>query len=215
MHVPFPQQTELLAEESSGTRSYRVPSGELYPSVTTVTGFEKRQFFADWRKNNPERAEKAVKRGTNFHKIIEDYLNNSPVDKKGYGYIEVTLFDQIIPELNKIDYIRCQEVSLWSSQLKLAGRVDCIAEYDGQLSVIDFKTASREKFYSDIKEYFMQATAYAIMCKERTGITINNIAILMSCEDGTVNVFQENPMDHVKNLYEAIKKYEREMLSNR
>ena len=215
IHVPFPAQQDILTEETNGTRFYKVPSGELYPSVTTVTGYEKRQFFAEWRKNNPERAEKSVKRGTNFHKIIEDYLNNLGANKKGYGYIEVTLFDQIIPELNKIDNIRCQEMPLWSSQLKLAGRVDCIAEYNGKLSVIDFKTAAREKFYKDIKEYFMQATAYAIMCKERTGITINNIAILMSCEDGTVNVFEENPMDHVKNLYEAIKKYEREMLSNR
>jgi genome maintenance exonuclease 1 len=215
IHVPFESQVDLIAEETEFGRQYKVPSGELYPSVTTVTGYEKRQFFAEWRKNNPERAERAVKRGTNFHKMIEDHINNLTVDVKKYSYYESMLFQQILPEVNKIDNVRCQEMPLWSSALKLAGRVDCIAEYKGKLSVIDFKTASREKFYSDIKEYFMQATAYAIMCKERTGITINNIAILMSCEDGSVNVFEENPTDHVKNLYEAIKKYEREMLSSR
>ena len=215
IHVPFEPQPDLITEESTGTRYYKVPTGELYPSVTSVTGYEKRQFFAEWRKNNPEKSERAVRRGTNFHKMIEDHLNNLTVDVKSYSYYESMLFEQILPEINKIDNIRCQEASLWSSTLRLAGRVDCIAEYNGVLSVIDFKTASREKHYSDIKEYFMQATAYAIMCKERTGISINNIAILMSCEDGSVNVFQENPLDHVKNLYEAIKKYDREMLSNR
>lgn len=215
IHVPFESQPDLITEESTGTRYYKVPTGELYPSVTSVTGYEKREFFAEWRKNNPEKAERSVKRGTNFHKMIEDYLNNVVVNVKNYSYYESMLFEQILPEINKIDNIRCQEAPLWSSTLRLAGRVDCIAEYNGILSVIDFKTASREKHYSDIKEYFMQATAYAIMCKERTGISINNIVILMSCEDGSVNVFQENPLDHVKNLYEAIKKYDREMLSNR
>jgi hypothetical protein len=215
IHVPFDKQPDLITEETNGNRFYKIPTGELYPSVTSVTGYEKRQFFAEWRKNNPERAERAVKRGTNFHKMIEDYLNNTEVDVKKYSYYESMLYQQILPEINKINNIRCQEMPLWSSTLRLAGRVDCIAEYNGVLSVIDFKTAAREKHYSDIKEYFMQATAYAIMCKERTGVQINNVAILMSCEDGSVNVFQENPIDHVKNLYESIKKYEREMLPNR
>jgi genome maintenance exonuclease 1 len=89
----------------------------------------------------------------------------------------------------------------------MAGRVDCIAEYDGKLSVIDFKTSKAIKDEKDIQEYFMQATAYAIMFQERTGISIRNIAILMSCEDGSIMVYQKDPIKYVASLKTAIDEY--------
>ena len=117
------------------------------------------------------------------------------------------MFSQLKSELNKIDNIRALETALQSSLLGLAGRVDCIAEFDGNLSIIDFKTSSAEKDKKSIKEYFMQATAYAIMFQEQTGIPVKNIVILMSCEDGATVVFQENPLNYTKQLKETIESF--------
>jgi len=101
---------------------------------------------------------------------------------------------------------------LWSDMLELAGRVDCIGEYNGKMSVIDFKGSTRNKRKEDIDNYFTQATAYAIMWQERTGIKIDNIAILMSCEDGTVSVFESNPIKHTKELFECIQDYKQTLV---
>jgi genome maintenance exonuclease 1 len=117
------------------------------------------------------------------------------------------MFAQIKEELDKINNIKAIETALWSSTLRMAGRVDCIAEYDGKLSVIDFKTSKAIKDEKDIQEYFMQATAYAIMFQERTGISIRNIAILMSCEDGSIMVYQKDPIKYVASLKTAIDEY--------
>ena len=129
------------------------------------------------------------------------------MDRKKINFADLFLFSQAESEIDKIDNIHLLEATLWSDTLKLAGRVDCIAEYEGVLSVVDFKSASKEKPANDIKEYFMQATAYAIMYQERYGKKIDNIVILMSSEDGMVNVYQRNPMDYVKDLFDTIKEY--------
>jgi ATP-dependent exoDNAse (exonuclease V) beta subunit len=118
------------------------------------------------------------------------------------------LFLQIQPELNKIDNIHAQEVALFSDTLKLAGRVDCVGEYNGKLSIIDFKGSTRSKNREDIQNYFQQATAYAIMWQEMTGVVIENFAILVSCEDGEVQVFEGHPLQHVRALKEAIDYYQ-------
>ena len=203
----------LKTEEINGKRFYVAPDGNRYPSVTTITGWKKRAFFAEWRKKNPEESRRVLSRGTSFHYIVEEYLLNESdkveqkkIEKPGDYYI----FAQIKNELNKINNIKALETALWSSKLQMAGRVDCIAEYDGVLSVIDFKTSKAVKEEKDIQEYFMQATAYAIMFQERTGIQIKNIVILMTCEDGSIMVYQKNPLHYVKDLKEAIDCYYRE-----
>jgi hypothetical protein len=203
----------LKTEEINGKRYYVAPNGNRYPSVTTITGWKKRAFFAEWRKKNPEESKRVLSRGTSFHYIVEDYLMNDELkvekkklEKPGDYYI----FAQIKNELNKINNIKALETSLWSEKLQMAGRVDCIAEYNGVLSVIDFKTSKAVKEEKDINEYFMQATAYAIMFQERTGIQIKNIVILMTCEDGTTMVYEKNPIHYVKDLKEAIDVYYRE-----
>jgi genome maintenance exonuclease 1 len=109
--------------------------------------------------------------------------------------------------LDKIDNIVALETPLWSKILGLAGRTDCIAEYDGKLSIIDFKASSKEKRARDIDNYFAQATAYALMYQERTGIIIDNFAILIACEDGLKQVFQGNPLKYVKQLKGLITRY--------
>jgi ATP-dependent exoDNAse (exonuclease V) beta subunit len=209
IHELIDPRVELISEESEGSRFYKTPSGN-YPSVTTVTGWEKRKFFAEWRKNNPEEAKRTVNRGNRIHKLIEKYLKNEILDKKEIDPFTLDLFLQIQPQINKIDNINAMETSLYSDKLKLAGRVDCIAKYQDKLSIIDFKGSTKPKRKEDIDNYFMQATAYSIMWKELTGISIKNIVILITCDDGAVQVFEQNPVNYVKKLVNAIKLYESE-----
>jgi hypothetical protein len=203
----------LKTEEINGKRFYVTPSGYKYPSVTTITGWKKRAFFAEWRRKNPEESKRVLSRGTAFHYIIEDYLMNNEEkvkEKQTSRPGDYYMFAQVKDELQNINNIRALETALWSDRLRMAGRVDCIAEYNGKLSVIDFKTSKAIKDENDILEYFMQATAYTIMFQERTGIPVRNIAIIMSCEDGSVKVYEKNPIDYVISLKEAIDSYYRE-----
>ena len=207
------QFEDLTVEESgSGARVYNAPNGHKYPSVTTVTGFKKQEFFKKWRQQNPKEAKRVLARGTTFHKLVEDYLNNEECLSEGIRPDVWMMFEQAKPMLENIDNIHAQEVPLWSETLELAGRVDCIAEYNGKLSVIDFKGSTREKRASDIDNYFMQATAYAIMYHERTGIPIDNIVILISTEEGTNQVFESSPLKHTKQLYDHIQDYKEYLL---
>lgn len=207
VHKPILISEENLQEVSKdGKRFYSTPGG-IFPSVTTVVGFEKQQFFAEWRKNNPDESKRVTSRGTKFHSIIENYLNNEIIDLENMLPNYKSLFLLLKPELDKIDNIIALETPLWSKTLGLAGRTDCIAEYDGKLSIIDFKASSKEKRAKDIDNYFTQATAYALMYQERTGAIIDNFAILIACEDGIKQVFQGNPLKYVKDLKRIITKY--------
>lgn len=209
VHIPEITQSSMLSEENDSGRFYDTPEGK-YPSVTTVTGWEKRKFFAEWRKNNPEEAKRTVNRGNKLHSLIEKYLNNEKLNKKEIDPFTLDLFLQMKSCIDKIDNIHALEVPLYSKLLKLAGRVDCIAEYDSELAVIDFKGSTKQKRREDIDNYFLQATAYSIMWKERTGTSIKKLVILISCEDGGTQIFEGDPLDYVPQLKEAIEKYQKE-----
>jgi hypothetical protein len=202
-------ENQLLSEENDGKRFYVTPKGK-YPSVTTVTGWEKSKFFAEWRKNNPEESARTIRRGGKFHSLIEKYLNNEILDKSKIDLLTLDLFLQIKNEIDNIDNIKAMETALYSDLLGLAGRVDCIAEYKQKLSVIDFKGSTKPKRVEDIDNYFMQATAYSIMWQELTKQRIDNIVIMISCEDGKVQVFQEKPINYVKALKNAVDVYNEE-----
>ncbi len=199
-------EVTLKEVQKDGKRYYSTPEGE-FPSVTTVVGFEKQKFFSEWRQRNPEESKRVTSRGTKFHSIIENYLNNESLDLDDTNSNLKALFLLLKPELDKINNIVALETPMWSKILGLAGRTDCIAEYDGKLSIIDFKASTKEKRKQDIENYFTQATAYALMYQERTGIIIDNFVILIACEDGLRQVFQDNPLKYVKKLREAIIKY--------
>ena len=175
--------------------------------MTTVVGHKKNQFFAEWRNKNPEESKRVLARGTNFHSLIENYLNNEEINFDDMNSNSKFLFSLLKPELDKIDNIIALETPLWSKTLGLAGRTDCIAEYDGKMSVIDFKASTKEKRISDIENYFVQATAYALMVQERTGMVISNFAILIACEDGFKQVFENKPIKYVKKLKKSIEEY--------
>tara|TARA_Y100001938_G_C8087688_1_gene433031 strand:+ start:1114 stop:1782 length:669 start_codon:yes stop_codon:yes gene_type:complete len=198
---------DLPVEQKSGLRYYKSPNQKWLPSVTTVTGWSKRDFFKEWQQNPDNRREskRCLKRGNQLHTLIEDYLNNTEDFWGDKDPVNVELFKQLQPELHRIDNIYAQEVPLWSENVGLAGRVDCIGEFDGQLSIIDFKGSTKPKKEEWIQNYFHQATAYAIMFQEKTGIAVENIVILVAVENGTNQVFVKKPIEYVKGLYKDIK----------
>lgn len=198
--------------ESNGSRRYKTPDG-LFPSVTTVTGWKKRAFFAKWRRDNPEESKRVLSRGTKLHSLIETYIRNDLTPtalSESEGTTERDLFVSMQQEIDRIGTIYAIEVPLWSQKVGLAGRTDCIGEFDGVPSVIDFKSSNYPKSEDAIQDYFMQATAYALMWQDRTGQQLRNIAILIGVEDGGCQVFTADPMDYVPDLVEAIQTYRAE-----
>ena len=197
---------ELKVIETNGKREYVTPEGNKYPSVTTVTGWQKRAFFAEWRRKHPEESKYALSRGNEFHKMIEVLLENKEV-VPSTDFKTQRLFEQVKEELYKINNIIAHEVAVWSDNLKLAGRVDCVAEFEGKLSIIDFKTSKKMKDEFEIEDYFLQATCYALMVEERSGVEIPNIVIIMSCDDGSVLVFQQKPKKYIRKLMSVLQIY--------
>jgi genome maintenance exonuclease 1 len=184
---------------ADGSRVYETPSGRAYPSVTTVTGLHNKQAILDWRKRvGAEEANRistqAAKRGTRIHTLCESYLNNEHVEP---NLFDTETFKAIKPYLNNIQDVHCLETPLYSDHLEVAGTVDCIAKYNGKMSVIDFKTSKRKKSRDDIHNYFMQCSAYAVAFEERTGVPVGKIVIIMAVDDDDTIIFEEKRDDWI------------------
>ena len=195
-----------------GKRYYVTPDGKKLPSVTTVVGAQKKQSILEWRRRVGEEtankiSRQATSRGTNMHTMCEYYLNNEPKPPGVVMPDAKEMFISIKPYLNKINNIHYQEVGLWSAQLGLAGRVDCIGEYEGKLSVIDFKTSKKIKKREDILDYFWQCTAYALMYEELVGTPIDDLVIIMAVDNEQPMIFKEKTQDHIEGLVKAIDFY--------
>ena len=208
-----PKELQDLQSETfpDGKRYYKLPDGTKLPSVTTVIGAQKKHIFQAWRNKVGEDVanaitKKATSRGTNVHTLCERYLNNEVLGDVMPDAVE--MFRSLKPLLNRIDNIHYQECALWSKQLGMAGRVDCIGEFDGKLSVIDFKTSKKIKHISHIEDYFWQTSAYALMYEEMIGQPIDDLVIIMAVEDEEPLLFQQKTADHIPGLVKAIKFYQ-------
>ena len=206
---------EIKATTTDGVRLYETPEGNKYPSITTVLSVRNKKGLHDWRKRVGDDvanyvARKAANRGTAVHHMCEDYLNNDfDEEKHKKKFLPYVLFNQLRESLlRKVNNIYSQEAGLYSDKYKVAGRVDCIAEYDGKLSIIDFKTSSKERSDGWNESYYIQASAYAEMFEERTGIEINQVAILVVTEDGVVQEFVKNKTEYLSMLTDTIKEWE-------
>ena len=200
-----------------GGRVYVNADGAAYPSATTVLSVLSRDGIANWRKRvGDEEADKisrqASTRGTKIHSLAEAFLKNEDLEEKYVevkaSILDVEMFRKFKHVLSAIDNIHCQELALYSDHLRMAGRVDCIAEFEGRRAVIDFKTANKAKEKSHIKSYFMQAAAYAVMYEERTGIPVPWLVILIAVEDDNPQVFIEKRDDWTKELLRTRDYYE-------
>jgi len=204
---------EIQTETINGGRYYVTPTGVKYPSITTVLSILSKKAIMEWRKRvGEEEANKistqAARRGTNVHQMCEDYLNNKPYINHKTMPVDKEMFATLKPFLDKhINNIHTQEATLYSDYLGVAGRVDCIAEFDGRLSVIDFKTSRKLKKKEWISNYFQQASAYCVMYEERTGIPIDQIVILIAVDGEEPQVFVEKRDNYIKECMKTIALY--------
>ena len=220
-HVEVEALPELKTKNIDGKRHYVISEDKYYPSVTTVMSKlpEKVKGLQEWRRRvgdtEADRISAASRqRGTRVHQMVENHLNNDDVLTKLKNlpiqelYSSIDMFKSIEPLLNKyIDNIYAQEVPLYSDHLQLAGRCDCIAEFDGELAIIDFKTSIRKKDYEWLSDYFMQECAYSIMWEERTGQGIGMLVTIITVQDSQPQIFCEHRDRWVQPLQDAIKNY--------
>ncbi len=204
---------ELNTKNINRKRFYETPNGDLFPSITTVLSNYKKEGLWQWRKKVGEDvanyiSRTAAQRGTAVHTMCEDFLNNKEVEKEGKPFLPFMLFSQLKPVIEKnVQNVNAQECALYSEKYRIAGRVDCIAEWDGELSIIDFKTSRSSRTDSYNESYYIQASAYAEMFEERTGIEINQIVILCVTEDGEVQEFVKQKHDYLPLLVNAIDEF--------
>jgi hypothetical protein len=207
---------EMVAETTDTGRIYKTPEGLGLPSITTVLSILSRDSIAKWRKKVGEVeankiSHRASTRGTAVHEIIEKYINNDEDFKNGYTPDIISSFLDLKPILDtRIGRVYAQEAPLYSNHLGVAGRVDCVAEFDGKLSIIDFKTSKKPKQTKWITNYFMQESAYAIMWEERTGRPITQLVTIISVDNSEPQVFIEHRDNWVRPLLETIEKYKEE-----
>ena len=208
--IELPKLTRKTTEEG---RRYFTPDGEAYPSVTTVLSILSKDSIKAWRDRvGHDVADKisrqASGRGTAVHKLCEDYIDNLE-DWKGKAVpANLFTFNTIRPIIDKqIDNVWFQEEFLYSDKLKTAGQVDCIAEFDGELSIIDFKTSKRPKSEDKITNYFMQTAFYAAAFYERTGVPIKQGVILIAVDDSEPQIFKIGTYDYLEHFLQVRKKY--------
>ena len=210
---------ELTTKSIGRKRYYITPEGNEYPSITTVLSNRGKEGISKWRKrvgNDVANyiSQKAMKRGTAVHHMCEEYLNNvSFIEpdwwlEKQKNFLPFCLFNQLRNGvLQRINNIHAQECGLYSDRYGIAGRVDCIAEYNRVLSIIDFKTSTSERNDEYNENYYIQTAAYAEMYEERTGIPTDQIIILVVTEDGVVQEFIKSKQEYLPLLEEAINEF--------
>ena len=220
----FPLDSE--AKMVDGKRVYATPNGEFYPSITTVIGSnaKKQAGLAKWRARvGKEKAaaisSRSASRGTKFHSITEDYLNNE-LDIKKYkdSPLPVVMFEQTKKTFDRIGNIYLQEAFLYSKHLEVAGRVDLVAEFDGELSIVDFKTSAEPKREAYLYDYFIQETAYACCFQELYSLTVKQLVTIVACENGETQVVIKPPkkeylLQLIQYIDEYQKKYGKEKLT--
>ena len=211
----------ITAINKDGVRVYETPQGKYYPSITTVLSIRNKKSLMEWRKKVGDDvanyiARTAANRGTKVHHMCEDYLNNMHLkwpnkwSEHQKNFLPWCMFQKLSNRLESVDNIRKLEAGLWSDKYGVAGRVDCVAEYDNELSILDFKTSTKEKKDEWIENYYIQCAAYAEMYEERTGEAINQLVVLVVTEDGTVQEFVKEKTEYIPLLKESVDNWYKE-----
>ena len=200
-------------ESRNGKRFYATPAGELYPSITTILGELSKDAISAWRKRVGETeankiSGKASRRGTRLHSVCESYIQNKEKYLNGETPHIVELFKTIEPFFERIDNIQGVELALYSDHFGIAGRTDCIAEFDGVLSVIDYKTSNKIKKKDWCEKFFAQGAFYGIAYEELTSIPVPQVVIIIAVENEQPQLFVEKRDDWTHLIWEAKKLYE-------
>lgn len=211
-HIPVNFTQSELIEKDDG-HYYQTPSGVIYPSITTMLQKtqtkEKQESLQNWRDQEIAAdyiTEQAAVVGSETHKLIENYLNGEEI-LENFRLLSEAHFNNLLPFVDKINDIHGIELRLYSDKMKLAGTSDCIANYDGKLSIIDYKTKRSNQREEWLTDHFIQATSYGVMFKELTGIKVEQIVILVSSEKNTRMEFVKNPDDYLSLLERRIDQF--------
>ena len=200
-----------VRDDSGGFRVYKTPTGQIYPSITTVLGKTRDQTSIQrWKSKEPHHqyiTQEAITIGNETHQLIEDYLNNRP-SKINADLLSISHFERMKKFLHKLSEVYGTEEMLYSNKMKLAGTADCIGIYNGNLSIIDYKTKRSDQKIEYLQDYFIQCTAYCIMWEELTGDKISQIVILVSSRKGQLEEFIVNPADYEEELTTRLTSYD-------
>ena len=211
-HIPINfKQAKLI--EKNNAHFYQTPTGEIYPSITTILqetmSKEKKESLENWKDQEVAAeyiTQEAAIIGTETHKLIENHINEVRQADE-VRLLSVAHFNNLIPFLQKINDVHGTELRLYSNKMKLAGTSDCIANYEGELSIIDYKTKRSNQKEEWMKDHFIQGTAYAQMFKELTGIKVKQVVILVSSEKNSRMEFIKNTEDYKDLLNQRLNQY--------
>ena len=212
---------DLRTVTANGKRFYVTPDGNRYPSVTTITSLLSKEAIQAWRKRVGEAeankiTKAATSRGNKVHKLAEMYLSNQPITEEERTPLIENMFEQLMEILDvNVGSIKAIEAPLYSNSLKVGGRVDLVAEWDGTLSVIDFKTSAKPKKEHWIDGYFMQSAAYAVMFEERTQIPVSQIVIAIAVEHHYPQVFIRQRDDFIEQFEKLRKTFDYEIINEK
>jgi len=203
---------DLKTQNHEGKRYYVTPKGDKFISITSLLGNLSKQGIIEWRRRVGEAeankiSRQASGRGTRVHNICESYIKGEEGILEGQLPDAVEMFNSINPLLDRIDNVHVIEGALYSDELGVAGRTDLIGEFDGKLSVIDYKTSRKRKTWEMCHGYFMQGAFYAHAYEERTGIPINDLIIIMAVESDEPLLFKETKDRWLEPLKQVITKY--------
>ena len=211
-HIPINFKQAELIERDDG-HYYQTPSGEVYPSITTILhqtmSLEKKEGLENWKEQEIAAdyiTQEAAIIGTETHKLIENHINEVKQTDE-VRLLSVAHFNNLIPFLQKINDVHGTELRLYSNKMKLAGTSDCIANYDGELSIIDYKTKRSNQKEEWMTDHFIQGTAYSEMFKELTGIEIKQVVILVSSEKNSRMEFVKKTDDYKDLLTQRLNQY--------
>jgi len=222
-HSPYIDLPRAKQINTPNGRRYQTPDGNVYPSITTLLGDqpEKKRMIAEWRARVGEEeankiARQSASRGTDLHNLMEKYILGDDIDPKKIMPSTLARF-RIVQKCidDNLQLVYASETPIFSDILRIAGTADLICEWDGKVTVIDFKTSRKRKTREMITDYFMQATAYSIMFEEHTGIECHDFAILIVSDDGEFDCFEGKRNDYVRQLIRVRDQYEwRKSLDN-
>lgn len=211
-HIQTIEPVALKSVDGPKGRFYTTPDGNKYPSITTVLGHGDKTWLTEWRNSlgimqADKETKRAAERGTAVHLMLERFINNDPNPTEGQNFAHINEFNSLKNYIRKIDNVLAQEIALYSDTVQVAGRVDCIAEYNGRLSIIDFKTSNNSKSEAMIHNYYQQTAFYAVAFGEMYDILIEDIVIIMSVEKGIPLIFKAKVADWIEPLVKTISAY--------
>ena len=224
IHLQCPDIPDIKQANANGKRHYKTPVGPLV-SITTVIHHFTPDGIKQWRENMGEDVANYIMRtssirGTRVHKLVDSFLSNESLANitREYGVTAVGLFNLMRPALERISNIVAVEKRVYSTDpaIMVAGTTDCVADYEGILSIIDFKTSSKMREQDTVDSWMIQATFYALAWECLTGQKISQLVIICATEDGQTEVFKSEPSEYVERLKKLISDYRADVkISNR